>query len=260
MDEISKFSTFSGNEIQIINKLTSSKKDIFYLEEIQQYMPPSYKYTPQFIYRLKRKKILTPIKRGVYSFSPIAAQPTGWQINTFKIGNIFFANYKYYIGHVTAFNMYGLTEQIPVVTFFFNTKMSAEKEINYLPFKFIKLKEEFFYGIKDMEINDEIVKISDFERTIIDFVDKWNFREARGRVVARIKDNKCDLNKLIEYAVRFPKIRTRKKMGVIFDKAQVDERLTAPLYESVKNTALTSTCRFIMEGKKNKKWGIIVCE
>jgi hypothetical protein len=49
-------------------------------------------------------------------------------------------------------------------------------------------------------------------------------------------------------------------MGVIFDTAGIDEKLTNPLYETIKNTAVASTIRSIREGKKNKKWGIIVCE
>jgi predicted transcriptional regulator of viral defense system len=181
-------------------------------------------------------------------------------MDEWKIGNVFFSNCKYYIGYYTVFNQYQLTEQVPVVTCYLNTKISAKKEINGFPFKFKKLKDEFFYGIRDVDVKGEIVKVSDFERTIIDFVDQWNFRQARKRVVEKIKNNKCDINKLIEYAIRFPKIVTRKKMGVIFDIAGIDEKLTEPLHETIKNTALIGTYRFIMEGKKNKKWGIIIYE
>jgi predicted transcriptional regulator of viral defense system len=205
MNISNEISNFTSNEMAIISKLSFYNKEIISFNEFQKYMPSDYKYTLQFIYKLKKKKVLTPIKKGVYSFNPIWAQPVTL-INVLKIGNVFFSNCKYYIGYSSAFNSYQLTEQVPVVTCYLNTKISAKKEINGQRFKFKKLKDEFFYGIKDVEVKGEIVKVSDFERTIIDFVDKWNFKEARQRVIEKIKDNKCDINKLIEYSIRFPKI------------------------------------------------------
>ncbi|MDR1940979.1 MAG: hypothetical protein LBQ47_01475 [Endomicrobium sp.] len=258
MNNINTFNTFGKNEVGIIARLSYYDKDIISFEELKSYMPVGYKYVKQAIYNLKKKKILTPIKRGIYSFNPIWSLPSGKQINALKIGNAFFSNKNYYVGYYNMFNFYGLTEQMPKTTFILNKKISATKIINGLEFKFIKLKEEFFYGITEIEIDGEKVKASDKERTMLDFIDYWNFSQAKEKIIEIIKNRKCNIQKFIEYAVLFPKVKIRKFAGMLLDEAGVDEKATKDLYKSIKDTALISTSRFSRRGKKNKKWGAIV--
>jgi len=258
MDNINTFNNLGKNETALITKLSYYDKDIVSFDELKSYMPKNYKYAKQAIYNLKRKKFLTPVKRGVYSFNPMWSLPTGRQINSLKIGNIFFPKKNYYLGYYNMFSFYGLTEQMPRSTFFINTVISASKIINGLEFKFIKLKEEFFYGIEDMEISGEKVRASDKERTMIDFIDYWNFDESREKIVDILKKRQCDVRKFIDYALRFPKIKVRKIAGVLLDEAEISERQTKLLCESVKNTSLISVSRVSRRGTKNKKWGIII--
>jgi predicted transcriptional regulator of viral defense system len=248
------------NELQIIAKLSYYGKDIVSFDELKKYMPNGYKYMKQAIYNLKKKNILTSIKRGIYSFNPVWSLPTGRQINSLKIGNAFFSNKDYYIGCYNMFNFYGLTEQMSKTTFIINKKISATKIINGLEFKFVKLKEEFFYGITEIEIDGEKIKASDKERTMLDFINYWNFNEAKTKIVEIIKSASCDIKKFINYSVRFPKIKVRKYAGMFLDEAGITAELTDSLYSSVNNSALISTSSFSRQGKKNKKWGVIINE
>ncbi len=55
-----------------------------------------------------------------------------------------------------------------------------------------------------------------------------------------IKYKKCNIEKFIDYTIRFPKLTVRKIIGVILDRAEISETLTRPLYETIKNSSLTS--------------------
>jgi len=258
MKNINTFNSFGKNETALITKLSYYDKEIVSFDELKNYMPQNYKYAKQAIYNLKKKKILTPVKRGVYFFNPMWSLPAGRQINSLKIGNIFFPKKNYYLGYYNMFNFYGLTEQMPRSTFFINTTLSATKIINGLEFKFVKLKKEFFYGIEDVEISGETVRASDKERTMIDFIDYWNFDEARKKIADILKKRQCDIQKFIDYALRFPKIKVRKISGILLDEAGISERQTKPLYKSVAKTSLIAVSRISRRGTKNKKWGIII--
>jgi hypothetical protein len=51
-----EISNFTSNEMAIISKLSFDNREIITLSEFQKYMPLDYKYTLQFIYKLKKKK------------------------------------------------------------------------------------------------------------------------------------------------------------------------------------------------------------
>jgi len=72
-----------------------------------------------------------------------------------------------------------------------------------------------------------------------------------------VKEKKCDIKKLIEYTVRFPKIKTRKRIGLILEKAGVPDSILKPLEKSVKNTSLISFSNS-RKGTKNERWRVIV--
>jgi predicted transcriptional regulator of viral defense system len=253
----STFKNLSKQEVCIIARLSFYDKNIVSYNELKSYLPQGYKYTKQFVYNLKNKKVLISIKKGVYSFNPIWSMPFGKQINNYAIGNVFLPEKNYYLGLLNMFNSYGLTEQIPQTTFFINTSISDEKIINNLLFKFIKVKDEYMYGIIEKEMSGEMIRISDKERTMVDFIDYWNFKEAREIIIEILKNKECDIEKFINYSIRFPKIKVRKFIGLFLEEARISENMTKSLYESVKNTALISTSNFSRKGIINKKWGVI---
>lgn len=157
------------------------------------------------------------------------------------------------------FNSYGLTGQIPQTTFLINTSLSGERIMNGLAYKFIKVKEEYMYGTVEQELSDGTkILVSDKERTMVDFVYKWGIVIAKEKIEEVIKKKECDIDKFISYALHFPRVTVRKCIGVILDKAGISEKLTNPLYETIKNTSLTSANYKSFAGNINKKWKIII--
>jgi len=130
-----------------------------------------------------------------------------------------------------------------------------------LSYKFIKILENRMYGIEKIKVKDEEVNISSKERTLIDLI---YFNKPVGGIIGASKifkeivnNNKCDTKKLVEYAVCFPNIKTRKRIGLILDDAGISENILKPLVKSIEKTSVISL-NGSRKGTLNKKWRVIV--
>jgi predicted transcriptional regulator of viral defense system len=118
------------------------------------------------------------------------------------------------------------------------------------------------YGIIEKELLDGKVKITDKERTMIDLL-YWNAAVGGVKSAMRIfektiREKKCDVGRIIEYSLIYPRLSIRKLVGVILDSVFADEKLTSSLYKSVENTSITSARWDKRNGIINKKWKIII--
>lgn len=52
---------------------------------------------------------------------------------------------QYYIGYFNMFNHYGLTGQLPQITYVINTSVSGKKVISKFQFQFVKVKKEYIW-------------------------------------------------------------------------------------------------------------------
>jgi len=248
-------------ETTIVARLTYEKTAIVTAKEMDQLFSLSPEDRKQIVFRLKRKKILSPIKPGVYVFSPLEAGPEGMGVDELLIPPFFFPKKNYYVGYSTMFNYYGFTGQLFQTVYVLNTTKRMEKVICGLSYKFIKIRENRMYGIEKIKVKDEEVNISSKERTLVDLI---YFNNPVGGIISASKiftkiviSNKCDIKKLVEYAVCFPNIKTRKRIGLILDDAGVPENILKPLIKSVEKTSIGSLSGS-RKGTLNKKWRVIV--
>ena len=248
-------------ETNIVARLTYEKKAIVAAEDLDRLFNLSPEDRKQIVFRLKKKKILLPIKRGIYIFSPLEAGPEGIGVDELLIPPLFFPKKNYYVGYSTMFNYYGFTEQLFQTVYVLNTAKSTEKLICGLSYKFIKISENRMYGIEKIKVGDEKINISSKERTLIDLI---YFNKPVGGITAASKifteivsNNKCDIKMLVEYTVCFPNITTRKRIGLIFDDIGVSDNILKPLIKSIKKTSISSLSSS-RKGILNKKWRIIV--
>ena len=248
-------------ETNIVARLTYEKKAIVTAKEMDQMFTLSPEDRKQIVFRLKKKKILTPIKPGVYVFSPLEAGPEGMGIDELLIPPLFFPKKNYYVGYSTMYNYYGFTEQLFQTVYVLNTTKRMESIICGLSYKFIKILENRMYGIEKIKVKDEEVNISSKERTLIDLI---YFNKPVGGIIGASKiftkialSNKCDIKKLVKYAVCFPHIKTRKRIGLILDDAGISENILKPLVKSIEKTSISSL-NGSRKGTPNKKWRIII--
>lgn len=256
--------TFSGlgpKEAQFVARLTYEKKTIVSAADMTGFLPPGFKYRNQLVYTLKQKKILTPIKRGFYVFTPLEAIPTGLRVNEFLIPPLFFPRKDYYIGYSTMFNYYGFIDQLFQTVYVLNTSLFRERTICGASFKFLKVSKDRMYGIETIRVDGTDVKVSSRERTLVDLI---YFNRPVGGVEKAVeilermaREKGCDINKLVEYASRFPNATVRKRIGVVLEGLGIEEAALTPLAESVKKTAVSSFTGS-RKGTLNKMWRVIV--
>jgi len=116
--------SLSKTEVGIVSRLTYEEKDIVTAKELDSYLPPRFLYRNQLVYSLKKKRILIPIKSGVYIFVPLDAVPTGRRVSEFLIPPVFFPQNDYYIGYSTMFNYYNFTDQQFQTVYVLNPRIS----------------------------------------------------------------------------------------------------------------------------------------
>ena len=247
-------------ETKIVARLTYEKKTIVTVNDLDTLFDLTPENRKQIVFRLKKKTILKVIKRGVYVFSPLESGPGGTGVDEFLVPPLFFPKKNYYIGYSTIFNYYGFTEQLFQTVYVLNTSMRLDKIICGKSYKFLKISENRMYGLETMKVKDMDVIVSSKERTLIDLV---YFNDPVGGINGAVqifkqivKEKKCDIKKLVDYAARFPNITTRKRIGIICDELGVADNILRPLIKSVASTAISSF-NGSRKGKLNKKWRVI---
>jgi predicted transcriptional regulator of viral defense system len=256
--------TFKGlgpKEAELVARLTYEKKRIVTAEDLSLLLPSDYKYRNQFIYSLKKKNILATIKRGFYIFTPLEALPAGPRVNEFLIPPVFFPGGNYYIGYSTMFNYYGFSEQLYQTVHVLNTSLFRERIICGVSFKFLKVPTNRIYGIDTIRVDSSDVMVSSRERTLVDLI---YFNKPVGGIVKAIEiltrlieEKNCKIDKLVEYASRFPNATVRKRIGVVLEGLGIKSTILKPLIKSIERTSISSFTAS-RKGALNKTWKVIV--
>jgi len=248
-------------EADIVARLTYEKKLIVTTKDLDVLFNLSPEDRKQVVFRLKRKNILTPIKRGTYIFSPLESGPSGAGIDELLIPPLFFPKKNYYVGYSTMFNYYGFTEQLFQTVYVLNTSVSKEKIICGISYRFLKIPESRMYGLETIKIRDSEVIISSRERTLIDLL---YFNKPVGGIdsankifVQVVKDKKCNIEKLIDYTACFPNVTTRKRIGILLERLGISDLILKPIIKSVEKTSISSLGDS-RKGNLNKKWKVII--
>ena len=255
------YRTLGPKETNIVARLSYEKIKIVTSKDLDRLfnLPPDDR--KQVVFRLKKKKILTAIKPGVYVFSPLEAGAEGGGIDELLIPPIFFPRKNYYVGYSTLFNYYGFTEQIFQTVYVLNTTIRKEKVVCGISYKFIRIPENRFYGLETIRVRDTDVIISSKERTLIDLIyfnrPVGGIKNAAAVLKQFVMEKKCDIKKLVECAARFPNIKTRKRIGLILDDSNTTDLMLEPLVKSIEKTAV-STFTGSRKGSLNKKWRVII--
>lgn len=243
--------------MNLLARMSYEKVSLVDTATIRKFLP-DYKYIPQLLYSLRQKGFLKPVKRGLFLYTPLESIKTGIKINEFLIPSIYLKSDEYYIGYGSALNFYSLTEQIFQELYVLNTKISAKRIVDGNMVNFIKVKSEKLYGLADIDISGTVIKISDFERTLVDLIYNPAPIGSISAAIEVFKSNlkRADIKKLIMYLAMFPEIKTRKIAGMILEDSGVSEKMLRPVANSVIDSALISF-RATRSGKINNKWKVI---
>lgn len=255
--------SFGPRETEVITRLSYKKISIITNEQFEKLFGKSM-LTRQVIYQLKKKRILTPLKKGVYYYSPLEAGPYGSKINAYLIPSILFPKGNYYVGYSTMYNLYGFTDQIFQTLYVLNTAYQKTRVICGSQFKLIRVPASRLFGFEKIKIRGSEIIVSDRERTLVDlfyFPDPvGGLRQAFEILKSQVKSRKVEVRKLVKYALRFPSLSTRKRIGYVLEKCGTAGKILRPLLKSVAKTSLWPLYgpRKSRAGMINQKWKLII--
>ncbi len=250
-------------ETEVIARLTYEKLSVVTVEQFDRLFGFDTGLRKQLFFRLKKKKILAPITRGVYFFSPLESGPFGRRMNEYLVPPILFPQGNYYIGYSTLYNYYGFTDQIFQTIYILNTSRQRRRIIGGVEFKLTLVSPKRMYGLEKIDVRGSEIIVSNRERTLVDlfyFPDPvGGLKSAFEILKSQVKARKVDAKKLIKYALRFPSISTRKRIGYVLEKCGVSDKALKPLMRSMVKSSLWplygSKSR---KGVIDKKWKLII--
>lgn len=247
MEKTREYSGMSPNQERIMSILEYQKIEIITREELINLINEHLKVKDvrDLIEKLQKKKNLIPITRGVYMIVPFKSIDKNWALEEYRLVD-YLLKEDYYIGLFNAFNLHGLTEQIPNKMFVFNTKYSADRKILHYNFKFFKVRKDKLFGIIQNKY-----PYSDKERTIIDALEYPDYLGGLTEVIDRIKEAEYNQERLIDYAIRYGSIKIIKLVGLLTN----SNRLSI-LLKKKKALSYYTTVRRTRTKLLDKKWKI----
>jgi len=211
--------------------------------------------------RLGKKDRLIRIENGKYFIVPFDAPGGKWAPNEFIAVKYWMGDRKYYIGYYTMYNYWGFTDQLPQVIYVLNTGVSCKRKIGVVRYEAVKIKENRYYGIKEINISGETVYISDKERTLVDYIYKpaASFEEMWKVVAGNLGG--IDVKKFISYLAQYPEAAVRKRAGYIMEKAGIKKSLIDKLNRTIRKNGSYIPLNPLNKsrtGKIDKTWRVII--
>jgi predicted transcriptional regulator of viral defense system len=219
--------------------------------------------------RLSESGWIVRLKRGVYLVPPrIPAggkYSPGIALVLQKLMKEEDGNYQ--VCGPTAFNFYGLTDQIPSVTYVYNNRISSNRTIGNLAFQFIKVADVRLGATNAVPTRDGAEVIySSKPRTLMDAVYDWSRFNSLPQGYEWIRDEtKKDpklTSKLADVTLQYGNQATVRRIGFLLDTLAQTPKITDQLQSQLSDSKALIPWIPVKpaRGKVNRKWGLIVNE
>jgi predicted transcriptional regulator of viral defense system len=219
--------------------------------------------------RLSESGWIVRLKRGVYLVPPrIPAggkYSPGIALVLQKLMKEEDGNYQ--VCGPTAFNFYGLTDQIPSVTYVYNNRISSNRTIGNLAFQFIKVADVRLGATNAVRTRDGAEVIySSKPRTLMDAVYDWSRFNSLPQGYEWIRDEtKKDpklTSKLVDVTLQYGNQATVRRIGFLLDTLAQTSKITDQLQSQLSDSKALIPWIPVKpaRGKVNRKWGLIVNE
>lgn len=246
----------SRDEAIVLSELSYSGRSIFSLEDLRdRVLNPS-----RFVGRLLRKNWLVRLKRGLYLVAPLEAGAAGSDAHTvhpFLIASNLAS--PYYIGYWSALNYHGLTSTVPPKVYVATTKALHERVILHRTYRMVFASRRKFFGLEDVSIGGEVVKLSDVEKTFVDCLDRPRHCGGMGEIAtAFLAGVSLDHGKLLRYARRIGNRTVLKRLGFLAESLNIPE-----IEGAIKRSELSKGYSILdptlpSVGGTNDRWGLRV--
>jgi len=248
--------SLSKREYEIVSELASRKIDIVSIDEISKISKIKKDRLWDIVYRLEKKGWLERIEKGKYMLVPFQAKE-GWLEHPFVLASSLIKNY--YISYRTALAHYGLTEQLPIYVYIATTerKDKSKRRLQNYIFKFVRIKDNKFFGFKTESIGNKKVFIAEKEKAIIDCLDKERYAGSIIETVKALSSEEINIRKIKGYALKMHNSSLNRRLGYLLDLLKKDSSGLEKHIGRYRNIYL-STLLPKRSVNINKKWKLII--
>lgn len=256
-----KMTGLGAKEAELVATVGSSGLKVFTVADAAKLMASDNKIVAKLVHRLVKKRKLFRIEKGKYFLIP----PEAWKTGEYTEEGVIVASQlikPYYLSYWTALSFYGWTEQPSKTIYVATTKLKRPLSLQGVIIKFVRLRNDRFFGFTEQWIGNQKVAVADKEKAIIDCLDQPRYA---GEIVEVAKGlwngrNEIDFSKLIEYAKRMNRGAIFKRFGYLMDALGI---LPPKMRKELKNH-INQTLIILDPGRSeasmsvNKEWNIRV--
>lgn len=208
-------------------------------------------YVGEALHHMKNGGWVTRIKRGIYAIAAYGPVPHEFAIAMALVT-------PSAISHWTAMHYHHITEQTPRKIFATTPRgTSIPRSLTNTSFRFIQIKQEHYFGIETIWMDDMKVQITNIEKTLLDGLTSPEYCGDFNEVLQAFKmgKDKMRIPIIIEYALKLEKA-VAKRLGFILEGIGIEDQYLQDLL----NLPTSSYCKFDpsgpLKGSYNSKWKI----
>jgi len=205
------------------------------------------KVAKNVVTRLTHNGWLIRIKRGLYAISDLSNR--GFlSLSPSVVANLLVKDS--YVSFESALAYHGMFDQLTNKTISISRAQYKSVQLQSVEYSFVKVMEKWFFGWKEVNIDNKTVRMATAEKALIDKIQFHKSKYTVDLVVEKILMYKgsLDMQKMIEYLGKMS-LTTIKTFGFLFDLLGID---SGKLYNQVK---LKGThCMLPGDAKFNAKW------
>lgn len=244
----------------LIQKLSKSGMTVFATKDALNLMNTNSKNLNKILFNLVQKGWLRRIEKGKYMLIPLnidSSEP--YTENHYIIASKLID--PYYIGYWSALHFYGYTEQLLNTLFVVSTKRKDFISLGGVQYKFIKIKNNKFFGIAEIKTCGVNINFSDKEKTFVDCLANPKYCGGVQEIIKGLwkAREEIDLEKMIGYAKNMGNSVIFKRLGYLLECLElIGQSKLDDLKHYVKNGYSILDPLLPRKGTFNSEWNLMI--
>ena len=265
--------SLTGPEIKFFSWAQNRKRFVVRSGDAQAALKISKQQEAKIYSSLTQRGMIAQIKRGLYLVPPTIPPGGKWAPSAFLILDVAMSDIgatQYQITGMLAFNLYGLTEQIPNRIDVYNDKIWGEKNLAGQEFRFIKTDPSRLGYTEIIKTDDQgvlggrevLTPYSNLSRVIFDAVYDYErfgtLPSAYQWIGVRLGEKKV-MTEFVEICLKLGNISTLRRVGWFLEQIKFSSKVVAQFKRKLKKTTsyIPLDPSRPNRGKTYKDWGII---
>lgn len=211
-------------QAEFLTTMAGSGRDVFTIQDASGFWG-SEQYMRNELARLETKGWLERLEQGRYLIIPLeAGVDREWSEDPIKIGTFLVPDGA--AAYWTAVRHWGWTTQLPRTQFFItpSRRYNRVNTVLGVSYRFVTLKPERIFGIREDHSEGFKARVTDPERTIVDALDRTDLSGGIGEIAEAIEIawDGLDKDRLLDYIDRFGSGTVPKRLGYLLEDLKVD--------------------------------------